>query len=139
TGSNIAECSPLTTSYVWQMRENGGRLIVVDPRLTPITRKADLYLPVRPGTDLALHHALLHVIVRDELHDREYLAAHTTGFEAVAESVKDWTPRRAAEITGVPPEAIEKAARWIGEAERAMVLHARGIEHQVKGVENCLP
>jgi assimilatory nitrate reductase catalytic subunit len=138
TGSNTAECSPITTSYLWQMRESGGRLIVVDPRMTPITRGADLYLPVRPGTDLALHHALLHVILRDHLEKRPYIDAHTTGFEAVAESVKEWTPARAAEMTGVPPDSIEKAAHWIGEADRAMVLHARGIEHQVKGVENCL-
>ena len=138
TGSNVAECSPITTSYLWQMRENGGRLIVVDPRMTPIVRGADLYLPVRPGTDLALHHAILHVILRDRLEKRDYIDAHTTGFEAVAESVKAWTPARAAEMTGVPPDAIEKAAHWIGEAERAMVLHARGIEHQTKGVENCL-
>jgi assimilatory nitrate reductase catalytic subunit len=138
TGSNVAECSPITTSYLWQMRENGGRLIVVDPRMTPITRGADLYLPVRPGTDLALHHAILHVILRDHLEKRDYIDAHTTGFEAVADSVKEWTPARAAEMTGVPPDAIEKAAHWVGEADRAMVLHARGIEHQVKGVENCL-
>jgi assimilatory nitrate reductase catalytic subunit len=138
TGSNVAECSPITTSYLWQMRENGGRLIVVDPRMTPIVRGADLYLPLRPGTDLALHHAILHVILRDRLEKRAYIDAHTSGFEAVAESVKEWTPARAAEMTGVPPDAIEKAAHWIGEAERAMVLHARGIEHQVKGVENCL-
>jgi assimilatory nitrate reductase catalytic subunit len=138
TGSNVAECSPITTSYLWQMRENGGRLIVVDPRLTPITRGADLYLPVRPGTDLALHHAILHVILRDHLEKRDFIDSHTTGFEGVAASVKEWTPARAAEMTGVPPDAIEKAARWIGEADRAMVLHARGIEHQVKGVENCL-
>src|SRR6185436_8104013 len=91
-----------------------------------------------PGTDLALHHAILHVILRDHLEKRDYIDAHTTGFEAVADSVKEWTPARAAEMTGVPPDAIEKAARWIGEADRAMVLHARGIEHQVKGVENCL-
>ena len=138
TGSNVAECSPITTSYLWQMRENGGRLIIVDPRMTPITRNADLYLPVRPGTDLALHQAILHVILRDHLEKRDYIDAHTIGFEAVADSVKEWTPARAAEMTGVPPDAIEKAAHWIGEADRAMVLHARGIEHQVKGVENCL-
>src|SRR4029079_4124599 len=138
TGSNVAECSPITTSYLWQVRETGGRLIVVDPRMTPITRGADLYLPVRPGTDLALHHAILRVTRRDYLEKRDYIDAHTTGFEAVADSVKEWTPARAAEMTGVPPDAIEKAAHWIGEAESAMILHARGIEHQVKCVENCL-
>jgi assimilatory nitrate reductase catalytic subunit len=138
TGANVAECAPITTEYLWRMRDNGGRLIVVDPRMTPITRRADLYLPVRPGTDTALLMGMLHVILRDGLENREFIDAHTTGFEAVAESVRPWTPLRTAEATGVPPEAIEKAAHWIGEAERAMVLHARGIEHQSKGVENCL-
>ena len=137
-GANVAECSPITTEYVWRCRDNGGKLIVADPRLTPITRNADLYLPVRPGTDLALLLAMLHVVLRDGLEDREFIGAHTTGFDAVAESAKAWDPRRAAEVTGVPPDAIEKAARWFAEAERAMALHARGLEHHTKGVENCL-
>lgn len=136
-GSNVAECSPITTDYVWRCRDNGGKLIVVDPRMTPITRNADLYLPVRPGTDLALFLGILHVILRDGLEDREFISKYTSGFEIVAEAAKAYDPKRAANMTGVPPNAIEKAARWIGEADRAMALHARGIEHQSKGVENC--
>jgi assimilatory nitrate reductase catalytic subunit len=81
---------------------------------------------------------MLHVVLRDGLEDREFIARHTTGFEEVAASVKGWDPKRTAELTGVPPDAIEKAAHWFGEAERAMALHARGIEHQSKGVENVL-
>ena len=137
-GANIADCAPITTDYVWRCRDNGGRLIVIDPRLTPIARNADLYLPVRPGTDVALFMGMLHVVLRDGLEDREFIAAHTTGFEDVAASVKAWDPRRSAELTGVPPDAIEKAARWFADAQRAIALHARGIEHQSKGVENCL-
>ena len=137
-GANIAECAPITTSYIWRCRDAGGRLIAADPRMTPITRNADLYLPLRPGTDMALLMGMLHVILRDGLEDRAFIAAHTNGFEAVAESVRAWDPLTAARVTGVPPEAIEKAARWIGEAERAVILHARGLEHQSKGVENCL-
>ncbi len=137
-GSNVADCAPITTQYLWQCKENGGKLIVVDPRMTPITRNADLYLPVRPGTDVVLFLSMLHVLVRDGMIDRDYIASHTTGWESVEASVTDWTPGRAAEITGVPPRNIETAARWIGEADRAMGLHARGIEHQSKGVENCL-
>jgi assimilatory nitrate reductase catalytic subunit len=136
-GSNTAECSPITTDYVWRCRDNGGKLIVADPRLTPITRNADLYLPVRPGTDLALFLGMLHVILRDGLEDREFIQSYTSGFEVVAEAAKAYHPKRAADVTGVPPEAIEKAARWFATAERAMALHARGIEHQSKGVENC--
>ena len=81
---------------------------------------------------------MLHVILRDGLENQQFIEKHTTGFEAVKESVQPWNPHAAAEKTGVPPEAIENAARWIAKAEHAIVLHARGIEHQSKGVENCL-
>ncbi len=137
-GSNTAECAPITTHYLWQCRERGGRLIVIDPRMTPIVRNADLYLPVRPGTDLALFLAMMHVLVRDGLVREEYVNRYTTGFAAVRESARPWTPERAADLTGVRPEDIVKAAHWLGKADRAMGLHARGIEHHSKGVENCL-
>src|SRR5207237_1942071 len=106
-------------------------------RMTPITRNADLYLPVRPGTDAALLMSMLHVVLRDGLEDREFIANHTAGFEAVAESVHGWDPLTAANITGVPPESIEKAAHWFAECERGFAMHARGIEHHSKGVDNC--
>ncbi len=80
---------------------------------------------------------MLHVIVRDNLTDRAFIEAHTSGFEKTEESVREWTPLRAAEVSGVPPEAIEKAAHMVGDSRRSMLMHARGIEHQSKGVENC--
>lgn len=137
-GANIAECAPIATSYIWQMRENGGKLIVADPRMTPITRNADLYLPLRPGTDLALLMGMLHVIIRENLVEHDFIARHTTGWEAVRDSVAPWNPRAAAELTGVPPERIEQAALLFGRSPKAMAIHARGLEHQSKGVENCL-
>jgi assimilatory nitrate reductase catalytic subunit len=137
-GANVGECAPITTDYLWRMRDAGGVLIVADPRMTPITRNADQYLPVRPGTDIVLFSAMLNVVIREGLVRREFVDAHTTGFEAVAESVKAWDLRRAGDVTGVPPDAIEKAALTFGRAERAIALHARGIEHHSKGVETCL-
>jgi len=137
-GSNVADCSPITTDYIWRCRDRGGKLIVIDPRMTPITRNADLYLPVRPGTDLALFMGMLHVILRDGLEKRAFIAKHTIGFDDVAASVKPYDPATAARITGVPPESIEKAGRWFATCERGVALHARGIEHQSKGVENVL-
>jgi assimilatory nitrate reductase catalytic subunit len=137
-GANIGDCAPITTDYIWRCRDNGGRLIVADPRLTPITRNADLYLPVRPGTDLALLLGMLHVIVRDKLEDRDFIEKYTTGWSDVVASVQAYDPRTAAEMTGVPPESIEKAAHWMGKSDRVIALHARGLEHQSKGVENCL-
>jgi len=136
-GANIGECAPITTDYVWRARDNGAKLIVADPRFTPIARNADLYLPVRPGTDLALLMGMLHVIIRDGLTDRDFIEAHTTGFEKTEQSVAEWNPLRAAEVSGVAPEAIEKAAHLVGESRRVMFMHARGLEHQSKGVENC--
>lgn len=137
-GSNTAECAPILTHYLWQCREAGGRIVVIDPRMTPITRNADLFLPVRPGTDLAVFLAMLHVLERDNFVNRDYIARHTTGWDAVRDSVREWTPERAAALAGIPPEGIVKAAHWIGETDHAMGLHARGIEHHSKGVENCL-
>jgi assimilatory nitrate reductase catalytic subunit len=137
-GSNIGDCSPITTDYVWRCRDRGGRLIVADPRLNPISRNADLFLPVRPGTDLALLMGMLHVILRDGLENRRFIEEHTTGFDAVKQSVAAWDPKTAAQKTGVPPENIEKAAHWFAKADRAIALHARGLEHHSKGVENCL-
>ena len=102
-GANIGECAPITTDYIWRARDSGAKLIVADPRMTPIARNAALFLPVRPGTDLALLMGMLHVIVRDRLTDSAFIAAHTTGFEKTVESVKEWDPRRAAEVSGVPP------------------------------------
>lgn len=136
-GANVGECAPITTDYIWRCRDNGGKLIVADPRMTPITRNADLYIPLRPGTDLALLMGMLHVILRDGLEDCEFIRQYTTGFDEVAADAQQWDLRKAAEITGVPPEAIEKAARWIGKSKRAILMHARGLEHQSKGVENC--
>jgi len=137
-GSNVGDCSPITTDYVWRCRDRGGRLIIADPRLNPIARNADLFLPLRPGTDLALLMGMLHVVLRDGLENQQFIAEHTTGFDEVKESVRAWDPQAAAEKTGVPPESIEKAAHWFAKAKGAIALHARGLEHQSKGVENCL-
>src|SRR6185312_14472701 len=75
-GANIGECAPITTDYIWRCRDNGGKLIVADLRLTPITRNAYLMLPLRPGTDLALLLGMLHVILRDGLEDRDFIGQY---------------------------------------------------------------
>jgi len=138
SGANIAECAPITTDYIWQARERGARVIVVDPRLTPIARTCDLFLPIRPGADAALFAAILHLMIENDWLDHDFIRDHTTGFEAVAASVADWTPRRAAEVTGIAERAIRQAAEWWGQAKTSFLMHARGIEHSSHGVANCL-
>jgi len=137
-GSNIAETFPITTSYVWRARDRGAKLIVQDPRVVPMARTADLYLPVRPGTDSALFGAVLHELVRHDWLDHAFVDAHTVGFDEAAAAVADMTPTWAAEICGLPAARIEQAAEWWGTAATGMLLHARGIEQHTKGVDNVL-
>ena len=137
-GSNVSECSPITTDYIWRARDRGARLIVVDPRLTPIARTADLYLPVRPGRDAALMNAILHAVVRLGGVDEDFIAQHTTGFEAVREAIADCAPEAVERLVGIPAARIVEAAELWVQAPRTMLLHARGIEHHTHGVENVL-
>ncbi|WP_116997070.1 molybdopterin oxidoreductase family protein [Desertimonas flava] len=137
-GTNIAETFPITTSYIWRARDRGARQIVQDPRVVPHARTADLYLPVRPGTDSALFGAVLHQLIRHDWLDHEFIEQHTNGFDEAAAAVADMTPAWASGITGVPAARIEQAAEWWGTAATGMLLHARGIEQQSKGTENVL-
>jgi assimilatory nitrate reductase catalytic subunit len=137
-GANIAECAPITTDYIWQAREKGGKLIVLDPRMTPIARNADLYIPVRSGGDIGVFNGILHIMIERGWIDRDFIAQHTTGFDAIAETVKKYTPEYSAKIAGVPSEMIIKAAELWGPAPTSFLLHARGIEHHSKGVDNCI-
>lgn len=137
-GTNIAETFPITTGYIWRARDRGAKLIVQDPRIVPLARTADLYLPVRPGTDSALFGAVLHELIRNDWLDHEFIDAHTVDFDQAAATVAEMTPRWAAEITGVPAARIEQAAEWWGTSATGMLLHARGIEQHTKGVDNVL-
>jgi assimilatory nitrate reductase catalytic subunit len=138
SGANIAECAPITTHYVWQARENGARIIVVDPRITPVARTCDLFLPIKPGRDVALFNGVLHLMIENDWLDHDFIRRHTAGFEQVAEHVAQWTPRRTAEVTGIAERAVRQAAEWWGTAGSSFLLHARGIEHSTHGVQNCL-
>lgn len=137
-GANVAECAPITTTYIWRARDRGAKLIVADPRVTPIARNADVFLGLRPGTDSALFGSMMHVLIQKDLIDHEFIQAHTNGFDEVEAAVADMSPRWAEEITGVPAVRIEQAAELWGEAATGMILHARGIEHHTKGVDNVL-
>ncbi len=137
-GANIAECHPITTSYIWRARDRGAKLIVMDPRVTPIARKADVFLGVRPGTDLAVLDAMLHVVVREGWIDSDFVAEHTVGFDEAVAAVADATPEWAEGISGVPARRIEEASRLWALSPTGILLHARGIEHSTKGVDNVL-
>ncbi len=138
TGTNLAECFPILTDYVWRARDAGAKIIVIDPRITPIARTADLFLPVRPGRDSALANGIFHVMIERGWIDEKFIAEHTHDFDKVRELVKKYTPAVTEKITGVPAKSILAVAEAWGTAETSMLLHARGIEHHTKGVENVL-
>jgi assimilatory nitrate reductase catalytic subunit len=137
-GSNVAECSPITTDYIWQAREMGAKVIVQDPRITPIARTCDLYLPVKPGRDAALFAGVLQLMIERRWIDRDFIEAHTVGFDKVEEYCRQWTLAKTAEVTGVPQKSLVRAAELWGQAKTSFLLHARGIEHHSNGVQNAL-
>ncbi len=138
SGANVAECAPITTDYVWQARENGAKIIVVDPRITPVARTADLFLPIKPGRDVALFNGILHLMIENDWLDRTFIDNHTVGFDDVAACVREWTPERTAQVTGIAEKTIRQAAEWWGTAKSSFLMHARGIEHHSHGVQNVL-
>src|SRR5262245_10792697 len=137
-GANVSETFPTLTHWIWQARDNGAKVIVVDPRLTPIARTADLHLPIRPGRDSALYGAILHQLIKHDWLDHEFIDQHTSGFEEARRAVESYDLEWAERTTGIAKEKIMQAARWWGAARTRFLLHARGIEHQSKGVENVL-
>jgi assimilatory nitrate reductase catalytic subunit len=132
-GANIAENHPI---LCWRLRSNPGTtLIVVDPRVTKTAMMADLHLPVRPRSDLALVNGLIHIVIEHDLIDRDYIEQHTTGFEALRESVREYSPERVAEITGLSPEAIVRTAWTYARAEAGLIAWTMGVNHSTKGTD----
>jgi assimilatory nitrate reductase catalytic subunit len=137
-GANCAETFPVLNKFLWQQRDNGGRWIIVDPRETPTARQGDIHLQLRPGTDVALTNAILHILINEGYIDENFITARTNGWEETKALAARYTPAIASDITGVPVEKIVLAARVFGRAKSAMVMHARGIEHHSNGVNNVL-
>ncbi|GAA3497956.1 hypothetical protein GCM10019016_050590 [Streptomyces prasinosporus] len=134
-GSNPAETMPPSLRYFTELRENGGTLIVVDPRRTKTAEQADLHLAPRPGTDLALALGLLHLVVAEGRTDEAYIQERTVGWEETRAAAMAHWPEYVERITGVSVPLLREAVRLFCEPEAAMVLTARGPEQQSKGTD----
>jgi len=135
-GSNLAENHPVLTRWIHRAREAGTVVISADPRMTHTSWMADIFLQLQPGTDVALLNGMAHVIIREGLTDRDYIAQKTRGFEALAESVKDYSPEKVAEITGVAAGDIIKAARSYAMSPASCILYSMGITQHSTGTDN---
>ncbi|MBB5174814.1 formate dehydrogenase subunit alpha [Texcoconibacillus texcoconensis] len=136
SGTNTAECHPTTIQWLWKARDKGAKMIVADPRETPTARIADVHLDLKAGTDSALANGMMHLLIREGYVDHEYVSERCNNYEDLKKSVEPFTPAYTAEITGVSEEKILKAAHIYGQSPRSVVMFARGVEQQAKGVDN---
>ncbi|MEU0623888.1 bifunctional nitrate reductase/sulfite reductase flavoprotein subunit alpha [Streptomyces rubiginosohelvolus] len=136
TGANMADCHPILFLRMMERVKAGAKLIVVDPRRNATAAKADLYLRIRPGTDLALLNGLLHLLVENGHTDPAFIAEHTEGWEQMPAFLRDYPPAVVAEITGIPEDDIRQAARWIGEAGAWMSCWTMGLNQSTHGTWN---
>ena len=136
-GSNTTETHPVIGLRMKQaVKNHGTQIIVADPRRINLVDHARLWLSQKPGTDAALINALCHVIIRENLVDREFVKERTENFEAFAEAVAECTPEWAEKITGVLAADIEEAAKIYGSAERAAIYYTMGITQHTCGTDN---
>jgi formate dehydrogenase alpha subunit len=137
TGSNTTENHPVISSGVKRaVTQKGTKLIVVDPRRIRITRYADKWLRQNLGTDVAWINGLMHVIIKEDLHNKQFIESRTEGFDELEKMVDKFTPDYVEQITGIPAQEIIDAARLYANAERGSILYCMGITQHTTGTDN---
>jgi assimilatory nitrate reductase catalytic subunit len=137
-GSNTAFAHPIVFQRIMDAREKvpERKLIVVDPRRTATAAAADLFLPILPDTDVALFNDMLHLMLWEGLCDLDYIRAHTEGFDAVKETVREYTPKYVSHICGVPPKDIVQAAEWFAESIATLSFYCQSLNQSSHGTDN---
>jgi formate dehydrogenase major subunit len=136
-GANPTENHPVAATFFKNAAKRGAQLIVMDPRGQALERHASHMLQFEPGSDVALLNALINVIITDELYDRQYVAAHTEGFEALARHIRPFTPEAMAELCGIEAERLRAVAHAYARAEKAIIFWGMGISQHVHGTDNA--
>ncbi len=137
-GSNTSENHPVIGYRVRKAVRKGAKLIIADPRQIPLVDISQVYLPLRPGTDVALLNALVRVIIAEGLEDKDFIASRTEGFSEMQKMVEKYTPEYAAAITGVAADDIVAAARLFAKAKTGTILYTMGVTQHTSGTENVL-
>ena len=135
-GANMADCHPVLFLRMADRMKAGAKLIVVDPRRTATAQRADLYLAIKPGTDLALLNGILHLLVENGDIDADFIAEHTDGWTDMPAFLTDYPPDRVADITGIPEADIRAAARMIADAGEWMSCWTMGLNQSTHGTWN---
>ena len=139
-GSNPCGNHPVAATYFKQFAKRGGKLIVMDPRGQALTRHASHMLQFRPGADVSMLSAIMHVIVEEGLYDDDYVAKHTENWEAQKEHLKDFTPEKMAPICGIDAEMLRDVARTFAGGKAGMIFWGMGVSQHIHGTDNsrCL-
>ncbi|MEN8709159.1 MAG: formate dehydrogenase subunit alpha [Paracoccaceae bacterium] len=136
-GSNPTENHPVAATYFKQFTKRGGKLIIMDPRGTAMQRFATHMLQFRPGADVSLLNAMMHVIVEEELYDTQYIEKYTENWEAEKEHLKGFSPEAMQDLCGIPAETIRAAARDFAGGQAGMIFWGMGISQHIHGTDNA--
>jgi formate dehydrogenase major subunit len=137
TGSNPTANHPVASSFFKQARRRGTTIIYVDPRADKMADHADIFCQLKPGTDVAFYNGVMHEVIRLGLTDEEFIENRTTNYAALAQTVADYPPERAAQITGVDADVIRRVARAWGEADAGVIFWGMGISQHTTGTDNA--
>ncbi|MHA6263062.1 formate dehydrogenase subunit alpha [Arenibacterium sp. CAU 1754] len=139
-GANPIENHPVAATYFKQFTKRGGKLIVMDPRGVGLRRFASHMLQFRPGADVSMLNAIMHVIVEEGLYDQQYIEAYTENWEAEKEHLKDFSPEAMSDICGIAPDVLRDVARTFAGAKSAMIFWGMGVSQHIHGTDNsrCL-
>lgn len=135
-GARPTQNHPVAATYLKQAAKNGAKLIVMDPRGQGLSRYADHMLQFKAGSDVALLNAMIHTIIEEDLVDTQYVQAMTTGFDAVADKVKSFSPEEMAPVCGIDAAKIRQVARLYAKSERSLIFWGMGISQHVHGTDN---
>ena len=139
-GANPIENHPVAATYFKQFTQRGGKLIVMDPRGQALKRFASHMLQFRPGADVSMLNAIMHVIVEEGLYDQQYIQAYTENWEAEKTHLKDFSPEKMAGICGIDAEVLRDVARTFAGAKAGMIFWGMGVSQHIHGTDNsrCL-
>jgi formate dehydrogenase major subunit len=137
TGTNTPANHPVASSFFKQARRNGTTIIYVDPRAAAMADHADIFCQLKPGTDVAFYNGVMHEIIRLDLVDHDFIATRTSNYEALKQTLANYPPERAEQISGVPAELIRRVARIWGEAKAGIIFWGMGISQHTTGTDNA--
>ena len=136
--TDAADSHPIVARRILKAKQKGAKIIVCDPRVIESARIADIHLQLKNGSNMALVNAMLHVLIEENLYDKEYVANYSEGFDKMWETVSKYTPENTAEITGLDPKVVREAVRMYAASPCSTILWGMGVTQWGQGVETCM-